>query len=417
MPEKTKKRVALVLSGGGSRGAYEAGVLSWIFEEIYPKLGANFEFDIISGTSVGAIHAAYTAATSGMDSKPRSADLLDVWKSMAFSTVVDFGWRDLLRVPLRLAGLNPMRGKPEPGVGAQTFGGVLDVAPLEELVRTRVPWSRLRQNLDAGRPGTLCVAATEVTTGAVRLFMDGRDVDTTPWDYDSLVDARRVELGELHVRASAAIPFLFPAVRIDDCFYVDGGLRLNTPLSPAVRLRADKVLVVGLKHERPASETPTPSCQVEAIAKPAYLLGKLLDVVLLDPIDSELRQLEILNALIDGGTQAYGPDFEERIAPYIREKRGVGYRHVDTHVIKPTRDLGQLAAACYRQNKSVDHTWVGSLLTRTATLGTPEEEADFLSYVYFDSAYTDNLVELGREDAKAQGDAMLELLTTDSTNA
>lgn len=408
-----KKRVALVLSGGGSRGAYEAGVLSWIFEEIYPALGPDFEFDVISGTSVGAIHAAYTAASSGMAPKNRSTELLDVWSSMSFGSVVDFGWADLVRAPLRLAGIRAAWGSGRSASDNETFGGLLDVAPLEDLVRTRVPWNRLRPNLEAGRPGTLCVAATEVTTGAVSLFMDGLEADITPWSYDHLVNARRVSLTERHVRASAAIPFLFPAVRIEDCFFVDGGLRLNTPLSPAVRLRADKVLVIGLKHE--PGTTPPTRCDVESIAKPAYLLGKLLDVVLLDPIEAELRQLEILNALIEGGREAFGDDFQDRIAPYIRAKRGIGYRHVDVEVIKPSRDLGELAAACYRQNKNADRSFAGSILTRTATIGTPEQEADLLSYVYFDKAYTENLIELGREDARAQSEAIYRLLSSDPT--
>jgi NTE family protein len=224
-----RKRMALVLSGGGSRGAYEAGVLSYLFEYIYPLLGPDFEFDIISGTSVGAIHAAYVASSAGMDPIERATAMVDTWRSMRFDNVLRVTWRDLVGIPLRTVGFAQpkTRGGPD---RAESRGGLVDIGPLEALVRTRIPWHRLRANLEAGRPSVLCTAVTEVNTGVVRIFLDGPGADTTPWLYDPHVDAVKTEITELHVRASAAIPFLFPSVRIDRGYYVDGGLRLKTPL-------------------------------------------------------------------------------------------------------------------------------------------------------------------------------------------
>jgi NTE family protein len=415
-PAGARHRLAIVLSGGGARGAYEAGVLSYLFEEIYPLLGDDFEFDIVSGTSVGAIHAAYIAASHGMAPAERSKGLIETWSSMSFETVLNMKWRHLLGVPLRAAGLLPMRrssGTPGPdGAMQETFGGLLDIAPLEGLVRARIPWERLAANLDAGRPGTVCVAATEITTGMIRLFMAGHGVDTSPWDFDPQVNAVHVSLTQEHVRASAAIPFLFPAVRVGDCFYVDGGIRLNTPLSPAIRMKADRVLVVGVKHKTGPSAPATKPCNIESIAKPAFLLGKLLDAILLDPIENELRQLDVINALLEGGRAAFGTDFEEKLAPYIRAKRGIGYRSVETRIINPSRDLGTIAAESQRESRNTGKGLVSSLITRTASMGTPYDEADFLSYVYFDNSYTQRLIELGREDARADHDAILELLIT-----
>lgn len=409
-PARDRPRTALVLSGGGSRGAYEAGVLSWMFENIYPKLGERFEFDIISGTSVGAIHAAYVAASAGLDPVERARALVDTWKTMRFDNVLQLTWRDFVGIPLRGLGFGRVRTRGGED-RAESKGGLVDIAPLEALVRERIPWKRLRSNLEAGTPSVLATAVTEVNSGVVRIFLDGPGSDTTPWLYDPHVDAVETKITDLHVRASAAIPFLFPSVRINRRYYVDGGLRLNTPLSPAIRLGANKVLVIGLK-KRTSKHDKMELCEAEALTQPAFLLGKLLDVMLLDPIENELRQLEIVNALLAGGKSVYGEDFAERMAPTVEAVRGVGYHPVDFFMQSPSSDIGAIAADCYHSGTGgASRGMIAALIKMTATLGVPKDEADFLSYIYFDRAFTDRLVDLGREDAKASGDRILELLS------
>jgi NTE family protein len=407
-----KPRVALVLSGGGSRGAYEAGVLSWLFENVYPKLGDQFEFDIVSGTSVGAIHAAYVAASSGLPPAERARNLVETWRNMRFENVLHLSWRDFVGIPLRSLGLARPRLRGGAG-GDESRGGLVDIGPLEELVRTRIPWARLRANLKDGRPSVLATAVTEVNSGLIRVFLDGPGADTTPWLYDPHVDATCVSITDLHVRASAAIPFLFPAVLIDRRYYVDGGLRLNTPLSPAVRLQADKILVIGLKKAR-TKHDHVEYFKADALTQPAFLLGKLMDVMLLDPIENELRQLEIINSLLAGGKATFGDDFVERIAPTLRAVRGVGYQQVEFFMQRPSDDIGHIAAECYHRHDSdgVARSMISEVIKRTATMGVPRNEADFLSYIYFDRAFTDRLVELGREDARASGDRIFELLSS-----
>ena len=146
---RRKPRTALVLSGGGSRGAYEAGVLSWIFENVYPRLGAGFEFDLVSGTSVGAIHAAYVAASAGLPPAERAKALIETWTTMRFDSVLRLTWRDFVGIPLRGLGLGPTRARGGDDRG-EARGGLVDIAPLEALVRERIPWNRLRANLAAG---------------------------------------------------------------------------------------------------------------------------------------------------------------------------------------------------------------------------------------------------------------------------
>jgi NTE family protein len=406
------KRVAIVLSGGGARGAYEAGVLSWLFERVYPRLPKGFEFDIVSGTSVGAIHSAYIASTAHLSGAARALPLLDTWRDMALGNVLDFGLGDIISFPLRALGIGSIRrtsaGSPVP----DTLGGLVNVAPLERLVEQRIAWPDLRRNLDAGRPGALCIACTEVDSGRVAVFLDGPMADTSPWRFDAHVQADVTSITSRHVRASAAIPFLFPAVRINDRYYLDGGLRINTPLSPALRLKADHVIVVALKS-KPMAQSGIPYTDPHAVTQPAFLLGKVLNALLLDQLEQELRRLDVMNAMIEGAEEALGAACLGPINDAIRAKRGVEYRKVSHLVIRPSEDLGVMAARAYRSGTRSSGV-IGSLLARTALRGVPEDEADLFSYLYFDGNFTRPLVELGREDTRRQEDAIVALLSDEA---
>jgi NTE family protein len=405
--EAALHRTALVLSGGGARGAYEAGVLATLFERVLPRLPPGFEFDVVSGTSVGAIHAAYAAASSGEEPAERSHRLVRTWTEMDLGDVLDLKARDLLGIPLRALGLRPLR-RPAPGsTRAPTVGGLVDVSPLEQMVGERIPWGRLRENLERGRPGALCVSCTEVRSGRVTVFMDGPLAEPGPWSFDPNARAVRGEVGERHVRASAALPFLFPAVHIGDRYYVDGGLRMNTPLSPALRLRADRVLVVALKRG-PVAEGP--DVPEEAIAQPAFLLGKVLDALLLDQLEIELHRMRLVNAWIDRGRTVFGPDFLARMNAAVVESRGVGYRRVESLVVRPSEDVGRVAAHCMRGRRARSLGFLPALVARTALRGVPADEADLLSYLLFDRCFTSELVELGRSDARGVEDRLVALL-------
>ena len=404
-------RIAIVLSGGGARGAYEAGVLSYLFERIYPQLPAGFEFDIVSGTSVGAIHASYIAASAHLEPQARAKALVDTWEGMALDDVVRLSPMDLVSIPLRAMGLEAlMRGRSERGE-PDVIGGLVDISPLERLVEERIPWDGLRANVAAGRPGTLCVACTDIHTGLVTVFIDGEPADTSPWDTDSYAQAIQAEITSRHVRASAAIPFLFPAVRIGNSYYLDGGLRVNTPLSPALRLCADKVLVIGLKCA-PSAEKVAAHAE-HAITQPAFVLGKMLNILILDQIEHELRRVDTINTLIGGASDALGADCIESINAAIREKRGIEYRQVDTVVVRPSRDIGAIAADSYhrRSGASRSRGLLPRLLARSALHGVPEGEADLFSYLYFDASFTQPLIELGRADARRQEQEILRLLS------
>jgi len=404
------RRIGLVLSGGGARGAYEAGVLAHLFERVLPQLPRGTEFDVVSGTSVGAIHAAYAAASAGMPPRERAARLAETWTEMRVGDVVRLSVTDLLGVPLRALGMSRLGRRTGGASRTEVMGGLVDVSPLERIVQERIPWDALGEQLRSGRGRALCVSCTEVRSGRCTVFLDGPLADPTPWSFDPNAQAIRGVVTSTHVRASAAIPFLFPAVRVGERFYVDGGLRLNTPLSPALRLRCDRGVVLALKYRRPP-EAPPPEFPEAAITQPAFLLGKVLDTLMLDQLEVDLHRLELVNAILAQGTAVYGPEFGSKINAAVREQRGVGYRQVDSVVVRPSEDIGRLAARCYREGRRQGELGtLPTLLTRAALRGTPEDEADLLSYLFFDRAFTGPLVDLGREDARRQEDALLALL-------
>lgn len=403
-----RRRVGLVLSGGGARGAYEAGVVCHLVEHVLPRLSRETGFDVASGTSVGAIHAAYVMASAGDGPAERARRLEATWREMQVDTVVRFGLGDVVGVPLRALGLTRLVRRPDGGEPPEAIGGLVDVSPLERIVSERIPWPALAENLAAGRG--LCVSCTDVRSGLCTVFLDGALADPEPWMRDPNALAIRAEIGPRHVLASAAIPFLFPAVRIGERFYVDGGLRMNTPLSPALRLGCERVVVVAMKHRRePGAELP--EFPVEAITQPAFLLGKVFDALMLDQLEVELQRLEVVNAVLDSGAQAFGAEFLPRVNVAVRAERGVGFRHVDTAVVRPSADLGAVAAAAYRKGSARGGLGVlPGLLTRLALRGVPEHEADLLSYLYFDRAFTSELIALGREDARRQEEQLAALL-------
>jgi NTE family protein len=390
-------------------------VLTHVFEHVLPKLPGSTEFQVVSGTSVGAIHAAYVAASAGLEPAERASRLTETWRDMRIGDVVHVSVRDLVGVPLRALGVTRLGRRPagggSEGPRREVIGGLVDVAPLERIVNERIPWPALPEQLAKAGGRALCVSCTEVRTGRCTVFLDGPLGDPGPWSFDPHARAIPSAITAAHVRASAAIPFLFPAVRIGDRFYVDGGLRMNTPLSPALRLGCDRVLVVAMKHYRPP-DAAEPEFPEEAITQPAFLLGKVLDAVMLDQLDVEIRRLQLVNAVLDRGSQVYGPDFLDKVNQTVRAQRGVGYRHVETVVVRPSEDIGWLAADRYRKGARAGKLGLlPGLLTRAALRGVPAEEADLLSYLFFDGTYTRALMALGREDARRQHDEIVALLS------
>jgi NTE family protein len=309
-------------------------------------------------------------------------------------------------VPLRLLGLTrPAVVPPESGIPTR-LRGLLDTLPLERLVRSRIPWAELRRNVDAGEVEAVAVAATEIGTGRSVVWVDNRERAVRRWAHDPFVVARAAPLEPAHALASAAIPFLFPALRIGGAYYCDGGLRLNTPLAPALRLGANRLLIVGLRPREPTDDESTGlSAQREAdYGSLTYLAGKVLNALLLDRVEHDVDRLRVVNAILDTGTRTCGPEFLARLNETVQSLRGTAYQVVRNVYLRPTQDLARVAMDCLREQRPRGtRRWLSEATLRYAVHGIAAE-ADLLSYLYFDRCYAERLVALGRADAEAQTD-------------
>lgn len=410
--EPERPRIAIVLSGGGARGAYEAGVLSYVLDELPRHLGRPPRFSIVTGTSIGAIHACFLASTAGRPGT--GARLVELWRALSLGEVYQMGVGDMLRVPLWLLGGQVTLG----GGGAFESGlthrlpGLLDTRPLEDIVARHVDWARIHGNIESGALEALAVTATEIATGRSVVFVDNRAGRIESWEPDPFVIAQPTRIGATHALASAAIPVLFAARRIRGAYYCDGGLRLNTPLLPALRLGADRVLVIGLRH-RPAPEEEDRLARNRELAylNPSYLMGKVLNALLLDRVEYDVQQLRFMNEILRAGVRELGPDFLGRLNPTAQRLRGSPLRIVESCLIQPSADIGEIAGRCLPRlepRRGLRES-LAAVSMRVAARGTGSDK-DLLSYLLFDRAYAEELLELGRSDAARAHDELLRLL-------
>jgi NTE family protein len=253
------------------------------------------------------------------------------------------------------------------------------------------------------------VTATDIGSGKSVVFVQNRDGNIPKWSKDPFVRAQAVTMGAEHALASAALPILFPAIAVGERFFCDGGLRQNTPLSPALRLGADKVLVVGLRHKPPANEeVPEESMPFPGAA---FLVGKVLDAFLLDHIDYDLDRLRRFNALIEAVRKVGSAGDTQRFDEVVTSMRGAPYRVVGEFMIRPSADLGEIAGHIARTGRfKGSGGGPGIQLLRRLATARGANEADLLSYILFDGLFAAEVARLGYEDARAQHDDLARFL-------
>jgi NTE family protein len=370
-----ENRTALVLSGGGARAAYQVGVLQAIAEWLPP--GGPVPFEVLVGTSAGAINASALAARSRQLGEA-VAELERVWAGFHVGQVVRADGLSVLR-----AGLHWAVSLLSAGWLGHPPRSLLDTTPLRELLARTIPLDRIPASIAAGPVQALAVATTSYSTGRAVAFFEAVP-GTAEWQRVRRAGVRRpVDLDVL--MASSAIPFIFPAARIAGDYYGDGAMRQLAPLSPAVHLGANRLLVVGTRAESAASPADG---GLDAPPSPGHLLGFVLDSLFTDGLSIDVERLRQINKLLSADAVGTDP----------------GHRPIEILLVQPSADPTAIAR---RHLGAMPR----SLRILLRTIGALEARGGLLaSYLLFESDYTQELMALGRSDAQARRDEIIAFL-------
>jgi NTE family protein len=408
--------LGLVLTAGGARGAYQAGVLKRI-GEIPALADGPSPFAIVTGASAGAINGAMLAATSAT-LRDATQEVARLWGELEVEHVFrtdafTLGWGALRLVrDFTLGGL----------LGTTVTSSFLDAAPLCKLIARILPRGGVAAAIQRGHLYALAITATSYHSGRSFTFVQGRPGHAV-W-----VKSRRVvlpvEITPGHICASAAIPLVFPPVAIrsaaGELYFGDGGLRLVTPCSPAIRLGATHVLAIGVRSRRAADllsreelgAAEETGAQGPHLFSPplAQICGVFLNAIFLDHLDTDLDHLRRMNELIHayaGGGEPEPAGASVASGPAMSEPM----RIVTPLALSPSEDLAMVAQRfAHRMPRLVRHLMDG--------LGTPDaQSADLMSYLLFDAAYTRALIQIGYRDAGERIDEIEAFLRAGARNA
>ncbi|MFT7579230.1 MAG: NTE family protein [Myxococcota bacterium] len=384
------RKLGLVLAGGGARGAFEVGALAWLAEH-RPDLLEQVK--VVTGTSVGAVNAAFLVSR-GLT--PHAVEELEaLWLGLRLDGVIRMTRRRLASIAFKL-------GRPLLGSREQPALGLFDTGPYEKLITESVDWDQLHRNISNGRFDALALAATEISSGCTHVFVEQRDPAALPrWADDPWTVGVSARLGPAHVLASTSLPILFSPVKVGQHWYSDGGLRHNVPLSPALRLGADALIAVSLGRSRPP-DLPVP----DVFPGMLQLIGKLLNSIFLTRMRWDLDRLNRLNAVLEGGSVLYGPEFIPRLQDEMRRRGRRPYQVVKYVGIRPHVDIGVVANDVLKNHKAVSH--LGRLISRF--LRGDGRQADLASYLLFDGGFARELIRIGRESAASVADELDGLL-------
>ncbi len=374
-------------------------MIRYLREELPASVRPHVRFDVLCGSSVGAVTACFLASTADQPDT-QGAELAKLWTSLSLEQVYKVQGEDLWTLTQKVWRL----ARAEKPDGWRLYD-LLHLAPIEELVRTHINWPRIAGNLARGAVNAISVSTTRIHDGHTVVFVQRRDGTVPPWSRDPSTEARSVVLGAEHALASAAIPLLFRAVKIGGEYFCDGSVRQNTPLSPALRLGAERVLVLSLRRANAPVAAPRESSYPSTPA----LMGKVLNALMLDHTDYDLDRLRRFNAIFETATQTFGPTFLERLNHTVTEMRGQPYRMVKDLVLRPSRDLSALAAS-HAKAKALtsDRSPIPTRLLRSITRSNLFTQADLASLLLFDRDYSKQLIELAMEDTHAQRDALIQ---------
>ena len=365
------------MPGGGARGAFQVGVLKAI-ADMMPRGSIN-PFNILSGTSAGAVNAV-VLATKAKRYRVAVAELERVWGNFRCEQVYRTDNLTMFRSSMHWL-LSIVSG----GLLVSPPKSLLDNAPLRSLLSRNVRFPRINEALENGWLDAIAITAASYSNARSSSFFECRDsfADWTRTRRSGI----RTNLNLDHIMASIAVPMIFPPVKIDGEYFGDGAMRQATPLSPAVRLGADRILVVGVRDElsdsqRDDSEHPNF----------AQIAGYMLDTLFMDGLYSDLERMTRINQLIDS------------VSPEDRGETLGSMRPIDTMVIVPSEDIRLLA----QRHRKVLPFAVSALLHGIG--GRNSIENRLLSYLLFERSFTRELIDLGYRDAMRVKDELMDFV-------
>ena len=373
------KKSGLVLSGGGARGAYQAGVLL-AAQEISQSSGVPLKFDFLSGVSAGAINASSLAANCD-DMKQATETLAKLWSTVTFESVFSTDSMTMSKI-----GLQWLKEISIGGITGTTPGrSLLDTTPLRGFIHGNMDYNKVDQNIHNGHLSALCITSIDYAKSATTTFIQGKDI-LPSWD-KGRKRSERTTITTEHIMASSAIPLLFPPVKIDDRFFGDGAVRNHAPCSPVIYLGAEKLLVIGVRmqsstaHEQRASNGSAPSV--------ARVVNTILNGVLLDAVEQDVDRLHRLN------------EYALAITPEQQNK--ISLRPLDYLLISPSADIGEMAV-----QKANKLPRVVRFLMKG--LGSLQDASEIISYLLFDPEFCSDLIEIGRQDGLANKEELLRFM-------
>lgn len=381
-----RPKMALILTGGGARAAYQVGVLRAL-SELVPA-GVRTPFPIICGTSAGAINAAVLAADAA-DFRCGVRRLMAVWKNFHVHHVYRADpWGALANSARWVFAL--VTG----GVFSRRPVSLLDNTPLAVLLGRDLDFSAIQRAIDAGHLTAFAITCSGYTSGQSVTFFQGAP-SLQPWQR-----ARRIGLQTPialeHLLASSALPFIFPPVHINREYFGDGSMRQIAPVSPALHLGADGLFVIGVGRQRQHRQERV---STESHPSLAQIAGHALNSIFLDSLEVDLERMQRINRTI------------ELVPPEILERTHYPLHHVDFRVISPSEELERIAMThageLPRTIRALLHT-VGALRSSGANL---------LSYLLFEKSYCRALIRLGYQDTMERREDLMAFLGWEDTRA